>query len=75
MVGRRLLNYCNVFLVGNKSSRLQDYISRSATPIPSASSSISVEFLDEVDTLTEDPNCDDASRATGYIGKASDSRG
>ncbi|BCS29693.1 Zn(II)2Cys6 transcription factor [Aspergillus puulaauensis] len=57
---------------GLMSLRLQKYVSRSATPIPTASSSISVEFLDEVDTLTEDPNRDDASRAIGYIGKASE---
>ncbi|KAL5043086.1 hypothetical protein BDW71DRAFT_130046 [Aspergillus fruticulosus] len=38
----------------------------------SSSSSYSVGSLDEVDTLTEDPNRTEESRAAGYIGKESE---
>ncbi|KAJ0422365.1 fungal-specific transcription factor domain-containing protein [Aspergillus carlsbadensis] len=38
----------------------------------SGTSATSVEFLEDVGTLTEDLNRDDASRAAGYFGKASE---
>jgi hypothetical protein len=39
---------------------------------PSSSSISSVGSLDEIDTLTEDPNRTEESRAAGYIGKESE---
>ncbi|CEL09191.1 hypothetical protein ASPCAL12331 [Aspergillus calidoustus] len=38
----------------------------------SATSTTSIEFFEDAGTLTEDLNRDDASRATGYFGKASE---
>ncbi|KAL4808586.1 fungal-specific transcription factor domain-containing protein [Aspergillus unguis] len=46
-------------------------LSRSSSS-SSSSSSASVGSLDEVDTLTEDPNRNRESRAAGYIGKESE---
>ncbi|KAJ6002960.1 hypothetical protein N7451_005507 [Penicillium sp. IBT 35674x] len=48
------------------------YRSRRAHSVDSSSSSVSVGSLNEVDTLTEDPNRNEETRATGYIGKGSE---
>ncbi|KAJ5982754.1 hypothetical protein N7451_012854 [Penicillium sp. IBT 35674x] len=45
------------------------YRSRLAHSVDSSSSSVSVGSLNEVDTLTEDPNRNEETRETGYIGK------
>ncbi|KAL4869871.1 hypothetical protein BDV12DRAFT_166994 [Aspergillus spectabilis] len=45
---------------------------RQQTSFDDSSSSTSVGSLDEVDTLTEDPNRNAETRATGYIGKESE---
>ncbi|KAL2856512.1 fungal-specific transcription factor domain-containing protein [Aspergillus pseudoustus] len=62
------------------SSAPEDDISKSEDEDPikrpkssiSSSSSASVGSLNEVNTLTEDPNRNEESRATGYIGKESE---
>ncbi|KAL4738232.1 hypothetical protein BDV11DRAFT_190131 [Aspergillus similis] len=46
-------------------------VTRKGSP-PSSSSTSSVGSLDKVDTLTEDPNRTEESRAAGYIAKAKD---
>ncbi|KAJ5635715.1 uncharacterized protein N7484_009028 [Penicillium longicatenatum] len=48
------------------------YHSRRSHSVGSSSSSASVGSLNEVDTLTEDPNRNEETRATGYIGKGSE---
>ncbi|KAJ5142382.1 hypothetical protein N7526_003377 [Penicillium atrosanguineum] len=55
-----------------QAESFSQYRARRTHSVDSSSSSKSVGSLNEVDTLTEDPNRNEETRATGYIGKGSE---